>query len=287
MCRVLQVSRSGFYVWKNRPESKGSIERRRLLGIIEEIFTENKQRFGSPRVYRAMKKLRETVSENTVASYMRENDWYSKTKRKFKHTTDSNHDLPIADNLLERDFTPDAPDQSYVGDITYVRTREGWLYLATVIDLYSRKIVGWAMSHRIDRHLVIAAMRMAITNRRPAKGLIFHSDRGSQYASGDFRKLLEKHGVKQSMSRRGDCWDNAVAESFFFATINRELIHHEDYETREEARMSIFEYIEVYYNRKRLHSTIGYLSPMEYEELKLWETVDGDLPAVDTQCVAA
>lgn len=226
-----------------------------------------------------MEKLGETVSANTVASYMRKNDWYAKTRRKFKHTTDSNHDLPIADNLLERNFLPASPDQCYVGDITYIRTREGWLYLATVIDLYSRKVVGWAMSHRINRHLVIDAMRMAIVNRQPARGLIFHSDRGSQYASNDFRKLLENHGVKQSMSRRGDCWDNAVAESFF-GTIKKELVHHDDYLTREEARMSIFEYIEVYYNRKRLHSTIGYLSPTEYEELELWK-------AIDTQCVAA
>jgi transposase InsO family protein len=204
---------------------------------------------------------------------MRENDIFAKTKRKFRHTTDSNHKLPVAKNILDRDFCPIGPDRCYVGDITYIPTHEGWLYLAVVIDLFSRKVVGWAMGHRIDRHLVIDALTMAIRNRRPPPGLIFHSDRGSQYASEDFQKLLFRHGMICSMSRRANCWDNAVAESFF-GSLKTELVHHEDFRTRDEARLAIFEYIEVFYNRWRRHSTLGYLSPADYEERMQSQAID-------------
>ena len=204
---------------------------------------------------------------------MRENDIAAKTKRKFKHTTDSNHQMPVAENILNRNFTPAGPDCCYVGDITYIPTRQGWLYLAIVIDLFSRKAVGWAMSHRIDRLLVIDALNMAIQARRPPPELIFHSDRGSQYASDDFQKLLIRHGMICSMSRKANCWDNAVAESFF-GSVKTELVHHEDFQTRDEARLAIFKYIEAFYNRIRRHSTLVYLSPVDYEELMRTQTID-------------
>ncbi len=238
-----------------------------------EIHQKFERRYGSPRVHRELIARGETCCENTVARYMRENDIAAKTKKKFKHTTDSNHSLPVAENILDRNFTPAGPDRCYVGDITYIPTRQGWLYLAIVIDLFSRKVVGWAMSHRIDRLLVIDALKMAIQDRRPPPGLIFHSDRGSQYASADFQKLLVRHGMICSMSRKANCWDNAVAESFF-GSAKTELVHHEDFQTRDEARLAIFEYIEVFYNRIRRHSTLGYLSPVDYEELMRTQTID-------------
>ena len=190
MCRVLKVSRSGFYAWRKRPESKQATSRRRLIGIIKEVHEESKRSYGSPRVHRELIARGEICCENTVARYMRENDIVAKTKRKFKQTTDSNHGLPVAENLLDREFDQTEPNRVWVSDITYIPTREGWLYLAMVLDLFGRKIVGWSMSHRIDRHLVMDALTMAIKNRRPPSGLIHHSDRGSQYASDDFQKLL-------------------------------------------------------------------------------------------------
>jgi len=196
---------------------------------------------------------------------MRGHDVVAKTKRKFRHTTDSNHDLPVAENLLDRRFAWNEPNRAWVSDITYVPTREGWLYLATVQDLFSRKIVGWAMSHHIDRQLVIDALRMAVRDRRPPPGLLHHSDRGSQYASHDYQDLLAQYGMTCSMCRKGNCWDNAVMESFY-RSIKTELIHHEDFQTRDESRHAIFEYIEVFYNRRRRHSTLGYVSPCEYEQ---------------------
>jgi putative transposase len=268
MCRVLKVSRSGFYAWRERPESKQATSRRRLIGIIKEVHEESNRSYGSPRVYRELIARGEICCENTVARYMRENDIVAKTKRKFKQTTDSNHSLPVAKNLLDRDFDQLEPNRVWVSDITYIPTREGWLYLAMVLDLFGRKVVGWSMSHRIDRHLVMDALTMAVKNRRPPPNLIHHSDRGSQYASNDFQKLLDDHDMICSMSRKGNCWDNAVAESFFHS-LKTELVHHEDFATREEARLAIFEYIEVFYNRIRRHSSLGYLSPADYEALML------------------
>ncbi len=264
MCDVLKVSSSGFYAWLGRPESKQAKARRRLTAQIKAIHQESRQTYGSPRVHAELKSRGETCCLNTVARYMRENDIAAKTKRKFKQTTDSNHEFPIAENLLDRQFTQSEPNRAWVSDITYIPTREGWLYLATVQDLFSRKIVGWSMSHRIDRQLVIDALGMAVSNRHPPPGLLHHSDRGSQYASGDYQELLQEHGMTCSMSRKGNCWDNAVMESFY-RSIKAELIYHEDYQTREEARRAIFEYIEVFYNRVRRHSTLGYLSPLDYE----------------------
>ena len=264
MCDVLKVSRSGFYAWLRRPESRQAAVRRRLTILIKTIHKESRQTYGSPRIHAELKARGEACCLNTVARYMRENDVAAKTKRKFKHTTDSNHKLPVAENLLDRRFTQNEPNRAWVSDITYVPTREGWLYLATVQDLFSRKIVGWAMSHRIDRRLVIDALRMAVGNRRPPPGLLHHSDRGSQYASNDYQDLLDEHDMTCSMSRKGNCWDNAVMESFY-RSLKTELIHHEDFQTREEARGAIFEYIEVFYNRLRRHSTLGYISPLEYE----------------------
>ncbi len=264
MCDVLQVARSGFYAWRHRTESERACSRRRLKSLVRTIHAESKQRYGSPRVWKELASRGKQISENTVASYMREMGIRGKSKKKFRHTTDSNHKLPVAPNILQRKFETARPNVAWVGDITYIPTREGWLYLATVMDLYSRKIVGWSMGRRINRQLVIDAMGMAIGARHPPRGLIFHSDRGSQYASSDFRKLLARHGVVQSMSRKGDCWDNAVMESFY-RSLKTELVHHEDYRTRREARRSIFDYIEVFYNRVRRHSTLGYVSPTDYE----------------------
>jgi len=198
---------------------------------------------------------------------MREEKLQVQTKRKFKATTNSNHDKPIAPNLLKREFTVSSPDIAYVGDITYIATREGWLYLAVVIDLFSRAVVGWSMDSRMKTQLVNDAMLMAIWKRKPAKGFIFHSDQGSQYASDNYRKTLSTHGAISSMSKKGDCWDNAVAESFFH-TIKTELVHHCDFKTREEARAAIFEYIEVFYNRQRLHSANNYEAPLTFEAMQ-------------------
>lgn len=199
---------------------------------------------------------------------MRKDGLKAKTIRKFRATTNSSHSLPVAENVLDRDFVPTEPNKAWVADITYIWTNEGWLYLAVVIDLYSRAVVGWSMSERITRSLVIDAFTLAVNRRNPAPGLIHHSDRGSQYASADFQKLLVKYGAICSMSRKGNCWDNAPAESFF-ALLKRGLVFHNQYQTRDQARQSIFDYIERFYNRKRIHSSLGYRTPFEVDQLKL------------------
>ncbi len=264
MCRVLQVSRSGYYESLKRPPSFNSIEDDKLRPHIHAAFKMGRKNYGTRRIKNALGNQKIVISRRRIGRLMGEEDLQVQTKRKFKMTTDSNHDKPIAPNLLEREFAVNSPDTVYVGDITYIPTREGWLYLAVVIDLFSRAVIGWSMSSRMKAGLVNGAMLMAIWKRKPAKGLIFHSDRGSQYASDSYRKILERHGAKASMSRKGDCWDNAVAESFFH-TLKTELVHHCDYEFREDARASIFEYIEVFYNRQRLHSTNGYEAPLVFE----------------------
>jgi len=197
---------------------------------------------------------------------MRENRIQAKRKRKFRVTTDSKHNFPVSENVLDRKFDIEAPNKAWTADITYIPTKEGWLYLAAVMDLYSRRIVGWAMADRICRHLVEKALTMACVNRSPEPGILHHSDRGSQYASGDYQKLLKANGIVCSMSRKGNCWDNAAMESFF-ATLKTELVYHRNYETRAEAQSDIFEYIEVFYNRQRLHSALGYQSPVSFERL--------------------
>ena len=271
MCRVMSVSRSGFYEWLSRPESKRSQQDQALKANIRVLHEKSRQNYGERRIKDDLADQGKVVSRRRIARLMKEEGLVCKTKRKFKATTDSKHNKPVADNLLKRDFQQQHPDQAYVGDITYVRTREGWLYLSVFIDLCSRAVVGWSMNNRMTATLVADSLQMAMWKRRPAAGLLVHSDRGSQYASDRYQELLSENQFVCSMSRKGNCWDNAVAESFFH-TLKTELIHHEDFETREEAHQAIFEYIEVFYNRQRKHSTNGYLSPFKYEE-KLAEAV--------------
>jgi transposase InsO family protein len=228
------------------------------------IHQEVKARYGSPRIHAELVARGHACCVDTVAKLMSQAGVAAKTKRKFRCTTDSNHGHPVAENLVDRQFEPEAPNRVWTADITYIPTREGWLYLAAVEDLYSRQVVGWSMSERIDSRLVVDALEMAVSRRLPGEGLVAHSDRGSQYASEHYRRLLASHEITCSMSRRANCWDNAPMESFF-ASLKKELVHGEDYTTRAEARSSIFEYIEVFYNRVRRHSSLGYQSPIEYE----------------------
>ncbi len=266
MCRLMRVTRGGFYSWLKRPESRRSKENRELLKAIIAVHKANRGVYGSPRVY---KQLRRSLScgKNRIARLMRLNGIRAKQKRKFRATTDSHHKFAVAKNILDRKFTVEMPNKAWAGDITYIPTMEGWLYLAAVMDLYSRRVVGWSMDSRINRQLTCKALRMAIANRNPGKGWLHHSDRGSQYASDDYQKLLRTRDAVVSMSRKGDCWDNAVVESFFSA-LKKELVHHCRFETRSQAQSEIFDYIEVFYNRQRLHSTLGYRSPVEFEEMK-------------------
>jgi putative transposase len=265
ICRVLRVSRSGFFAWLKRPASKRDRRRRELIEKIRAAHRENRELYGSPRVHRALLIDGERVSRNTVAKLMRQEKIRARNKRKFvPRTTDSRHEYPIADNLLDRQFQSSRPDCKWVADITYVPTDQGWLYLAGVLDCFSRKIVGWSMADHLETSLVSEALRMALIHRGHPEGLLHHSDRGVQYASEDYQHLLNSHGLTASMSGRGDCWDNAMMESFW-ATLKTELIHQSHYMTREQARAAIFEYIEVFYNRKRLHSSLGYVSPESFE----------------------
>ncbi len=266
MCRVLKVSRSGYYAWRGRPESERDMENRRLVDRIRMVHKKSRKTYGSPRVHSQLVLDGERCSRGRVARLMSANGIRTRGRRKFVATTDSKHDLPVAENVLGRDFSVAEPDRVWVSDITYIPTDEGWLYLAGVVDLCSRTAVGWSMSEGLERQLVMDALKMAYLRRRPCKGLIHHSDRGSQYASADYRQLLSDYGMQMSMSRKGDCWDNAVMESFF-GTLKKELVHHRRYRTREEARREIFEFIEIFYNRQRLHSSLGYLPPAEYENL--------------------
>jgi len=266
MCRVLEVSRSGFYLWLKRPASPRSVENCRLLLAIRAIYRASRGAYGSPRVHAQLRALSQNYGKNRIARLMRENRIQAKRKRKFRVTTDSKHNFPVSENVLDRKFDIEAPNKAWTADITYIPTKEGWLYLAAVMDLYSRRIVGWAMADRICRHLVEKALTMACVNRSPEPGILHHSDRGSQYASGDYQKLLKANGIVCSMSRKGNCWDNAAMESFF-ATLKTELVYHRNYETRAEAQSDIFEYIEVFYNRQRLHSALGYQSPVSFERL--------------------
>jgi putative transposase len=265
MCRVLRISRSGYYGWKNRPVSRRQQRHEALLSKIRIAHQENRELYGSPRVHRALRIEGETVSRNTVAKLMREANIRAKQRRRFvPRTTDSSHQKPVAGNILARDFTASKPNRKWAADITYVPTDQGWLYVAAILDVYSRKIIGWSMADHMESELVIAALRMALHHRRPGKGLLHHSDRGVQYASDDYMYLLQSHNIQMSMSGKGDCWDNAMMESFW-ATLKTELIHLKSYTTFSEARQSIFEYIEVFYNRKRLHSSLGYVSPESFE----------------------
>lgn len=264
MCRVLHVSRSGYYAWVSHPESRRRVENRRLLSQIRIAYDRNRGVYGSPRITEELRDQGYVCNEKRVARMMRAHGIRAKTVRKYKVTTDSKHNLPVAPNLLNRQFTVAQPNAVWVSDITYIWTSEGWLYLAGVVDLYSRQVVGWAMSRRIDGQLTLSALRQAIARRHPGRGLLHHSDQGKQYAAGDYSDLLNDHGMIASMSRRGDCWDNAVMESFF-GTLKTEMVYFEEFSSREEAKTKIFEYIEVFYNRQRRHSTLGQLSPVEFE----------------------
>jgi transposase InsO family protein len=264
MCRALQVSRSGYYAWQRRRPSVRSHHRTVLRAAIWRVHTESRKVYGSPRVCAAVNQDGVSCCVNTVARIMREEGLAAKVKRRFKVTTDSSHDLPVAANRLDRCFARRRANEAWVSDITFIATDEGWLYLAAEMDLYSRKIVGWAMSDRLDTALVTQALDMALQRRRPGAGLLHHSDRGCQYASGLFRRLLSDHGLVCSMSRKGNAYDNAPMESFF-SSFKRERVHQVHYATRNQARTDVFEYIEVFYNRRRLHSSLGYLSPAEFE----------------------
>ena len=265
MCNVMEVTRSAFYDWLNRPESVRSREDRQLGEKVKKIHDKSREIYGARRIRQELVEDGEPISRTRVGRLMKQQGLESKSKRKFKATTNSNHGRPVAPNLLDREFLVDQPDTVYAGDITYIPTNEGWLYLAVLIDLYSRAVVGWAMSERMTAQLANDALMMAIWKRRPPQGLMTHSDRGSQYASALYQKTIKDHGFICSMSRKGNCWDNAPSESFFH-TLKTELTHHRRYQTRQEAKQEIFEYIEVFYNRQRRHSTIGYQTPMGYEK---------------------
>lgn len=266
LCETLEASPSGYYAWRQGPRSAQEQRRDALLVEIRSVHAEVKARYGSPRIHAELVARGHDCCVNTVAKLMRNNGIAAKTARKFRcTTTDSDHDLPVAANLLNRQFNPSRANEAWLADITYVPTREGWLYLAAVEDLYSRRVVGWAMAEHMESRLVVDALEMAIQRRLPNEGLLAHSDRGSQYASEHYQRLLAGHGIACSMSRRADCWDNAPMESFF-ASLKKELVHGADFATRAAARAAIFEYIEVFYNGQRRHSSLGYVSPAEYEQ---------------------
>ena len=266
MCRILKVDRASYYHWLKSSCKNQQIDTK-LNELIEIIFVQGRGNYGTRRIQDRLKlRYGILVSRRRIGYTMKDLGLVVKTKKRYKiNTTNSNHNLPIAPNLLNRDFYASYPNEKYVGDITYIPTSEGWLYLATVIDLYSRKIVGWSMDDTMKVSLVNDALNMALISRKPPKGLLWHTDRGSQYASYSHKDLLQEYGIVQSMSRKGNCWDNAVAESFFH-TLKTELIYHEIYETKSQANRAIFEYIEIYYNRQRMHSANGNLSPVEFEE---------------------
>jgi len=265
MCLALGVSKSGYFASRSRPESQRARRSAELVERISIIHAQSRNNYGSPRVHRELVAQGVQICENSVARLMRANNIRVKPKPRFvPHTTDSTHAYAVADNLLQQDFQAHAPNQKWAADITYIRTQEGWLYLAAVIDLFSRKVVGWSMSEHLHAQLVCDALRMALQRRKPPAGLLHHSDRGVQYACDDYQQLLQAHHLLCSMSATGNCYDNAVVESFW-ATLKTELVYHQQYATRAQARLSIFEYIEVFYNRTRRHSSVGYMSPEAFE----------------------
>ena len=266
MCSAVQVSTSGYYAWLKRPQSATAQANQRLIEQIRTAHRRSRRCYGSPRITKDLREEGHCVSENRVARLMRAAQIRAKSARKWRATTKSSHRLPVAENTLNRAFNVTQPNCVWAGDISYVWTAEGWLYLAVVLDLYSRAVIGWAMGERLTTDLATDALTMALWRRKPTGALLHHSDRGIQYAAGDYQKLLAEHGIDCSMSRKGNCWDNAVVESFFH-TLKVELVHHQRYLTRDEARQDIFEWIEVFYNRQRRHSTLGYRSPAEFEAM--------------------
>lgn len=261
LCRLLRLSRSGVYAARRRQQTPRSCA---LSPVLQAAFLASGGNYGSRRLCAALKAQGLSAGRHRIRGLMKQQGLRARWKRKFAHITDSQHDLPVAANILDRHFRPSAPDRAWTADITYIRTDRGWLYLAAVLDLYSRKIVGWAMAPSMPAKLVCTALQMAIALRQPSPGLIVHTDRGSQYASQAHRDVLARYGLVASMSRKGNCWDNAVAESFF-ATLKKELIRDQAYTTRAAARAEIFEYIEVFYNRRRAHSLLGYTTPAAFD----------------------
>lgn len=268
MCRLLLVSRGGYYAWKRRPPSAREQSARLLKIEIKRVFDDEKGRAGAPRIARRLQDEGKPAGRHRIARIMKDNGWRAKAARKYKATTNSKHSLPVAPNLLGQDFSADKPDQKWVSDITYIWTEEGWLYLAVVLELYSRRVIGWATSERMTAALVCDALIMALWDRKMPRGVIVHSDRGSQYCSAVYQKLFRKHRLICSMSKKGDCYDNAAMESWNHS-FKVEAVHGERFSTRSEAKHQVFEYIEVYYNRKRLHSGLGYLSPEAFEAKKV------------------
>ncbi len=267
MCQVLAVSPGGYYAWRRRSASKLKMANEKLVEQIKEIHAEFKGKYGSPRIHQELRDEKKILCrKNRVVRLMGENGIQAVHKRPFRVTTKSNPAHAVEPNLLDREFTAGKPNQKWTSDITYIRTKEGWLYLAVVLDLFSRRIVGWAMSNRITSDLVVDALEMAVQQRKPDAGLLHHSDRGSQYTGKAYRELLAANKMLVSMSGKGDCWDNAPTESFF-SSLKREQVHHKYYETRDSARTDIFFYIEAFYNRKRRHSTLGYYNPAAFEEI--------------------
>jgi transposase InsO family protein len=265
MCDALSVSPSGFYAWRSRPQSPRKIANRELLADIRRVHAQHRERYGAPRIHAELRAEGRAVSRKRIARVMRQHGIRARAPRRFRVcTTDSQHSLPVAENLLDRNFVADRSDQVWLADITYIPTGEGWLYLAVILDLFTRKVVGWAMRDHLRAELTIAALTMAIQRRRPTPGLIHHSDRGSQYAASDYGKILQAAAIVPSMSRKGNCWDNAPMESFF-GTLKTELVHHSQYPNRDAARRDLFAYIEGYYNRQRRHSAIGYITPERAE----------------------
>jgi len=265
MCDALNVSPSGDDAWRSRPQSRRKIANRGLLGDVRRVHAQHRERYGAPRIHAALRAEGQTVSRKRIERVMRQHGLRARAPRRYRVcTTDSKHSLPVAANLLDQNFVAARPDQVWLADITYIPTGEGWLYLAVVLDLFSRKVVGWAMRDHMRAELTIAALTMAIQRRRPAAGLIHHSDRGRQYAAGDYRKILHAAAILQSMSRKANCWDNAPMESFF-GTLKTELVHDGEYPDRDAARRDLFAYIEGYYNRQRIHSAIGCITPEEAE----------------------
>jgi putative transposase len=266
MCEVFRVSRSGYYQWLKRPLCERVKRRERIKQLIRRVFLQSRRLYGSPKITRVLQAEQVKISQKTVARLMRECGLRSRTVKKYKATTNSKHSLPVHENKLNQQFVAEAPNQVWMADITYVPTKEGWLYVASIMDLYTRKIVGWQADERMTKSLVLRALDQAYKREKPTESVLHHSDRGSQYASLEYQERLRQYKMIGSMSRKGNCYDNACIESFH-SVIKRELIHLETYQTRKQAQKRIFEYIEYFYNRNRIHSSIGYVSPSQHERM--------------------
>jgi putative transposase len=266
MCKVLHVSRSGYYKWRDRDESQRDKQRKEWTVQVKEVFLRSHQLYGSPKVAKKLNQEGVSISQRTVARIMKAEGLKSRTVKKYKATTNSKHNHPVQENVLDQSFVATKPNEKWVADITYIPTDEGWLYLATLMDLYSRKIVGWHMSDRMTKELVLKALEQPHMRQKPKGSVLHHSDRGSQYASLEYQKRLAQYGMQGSMSRKDNCYDNACIESFH-GILKRELVYQTKFATREEAKQQLFEYIEIFYNNQRIHSTLGYRSPSEYERM--------------------